>query len=64
MKQLKNKKTGKIIEIISDEEYQKIVDNDNIGLNKFEVTDLRPLRSKTPIELEIKKPIKKEKNEG
>ena len=64
MKQLKNKKTGKIIEIISDEEYQKIVDNDNIGLNKFEVTDLRPIRNNPPIELEIKKPIKKQKNEG
>ena len=64
MKQLKNKKTGKIVEIISDEEYQKIVDNDNIGLNKFEVTDLQPMRSRPPKELEIKKPIKKEKNEG
>lgn len=60
MKQLKNKKTGKIIEIISDEEYQKIVDNDNIGLRKFEVTDLQPIRSKVPKELIIKKP----KNEG
>ena len=60
MKQLKNKKTGRIIEIISDEEYQKIVDNDNIGLRKFEVTDLQPIR-KVPRELEIKNPIKKTK---
>jgi len=60
MKQLKNKKTGRIIEIISDEEYQKIVDNDNIGLRKFEVTDLQPILT-VPRELEIKNPIKKTK---
>jgi len=64
MKQLKNKKTGRIVEIISDEEYQKIVDNDNIGLKKFEVTDLQPIRSRIPTELTIKPPIKKQKDEG
>lgn len=59
MKELKSKKTGRI-QIISDEEYAKMVNKNPELVKRFVVTDLSP-RSAIPT---IKPQIKKTKNDG
>jgi hypothetical protein len=65
-KELKSKLTG-LVHIVSDEEYQMIL-NSPISMKRFTVTDVKSLKSFIPIQkeqpIEVKKIIKKIKNEG
>ena len=56
MKELKSKKTG-LTQLISEEEYAKLVNAGTIPLSRFTVTDLksRPLMPSIKIPNEIKK---------
>lgn len=65
MKELKSKKTG-IVTIISDEDYHRMIKDTRL-IRKFDVTDVRGMKTIIPslkeVPIEVKK-IKNPKNEG
>ena len=41
MKELRSKKTGAIVDVVNDDEYKSLVDDGNIDMNKYTVTDIK-----------------------
>jgi hypothetical protein len=60
--QLKSKKTG-MVDWCTEAEYKAMVDKGVIDMSKYTVTNVKPLKSASPVEVPIQ--IKKgKKNEG
>ena len=66
MKELRSKKTGAIVDVVNDDEYKSLVDDGNIDMNKYIVTDLKmktiiPSLKESPKEITEVKITKKTK---